>query len=68
MAIGKVVVPALAFGGLFVVAGMALLDGIEKSAGRAGPIAVIGLGCTGLLLGGIAGAAQAIVDAIKYRR
>ena len=64
MAILKVLGMALAIGALFGVAGAALIDGIEKSAGRAGPVAVIGLVCTGLLLGAIAGAAQVMVDAI----
>jgi NADH:ubiquinone oxidoreductase subunit 5 (subunit L)/multisubunit Na+/H+ antiporter MnhA subunit len=64
VAILKVLGMALAIGMLFGVAGAALIDGIEKSAGRAGPVVVIGLVCTGLLLGAIAGAAQVIVDAI----
>jgi hypothetical protein len=64
MAILKVLGVALAVGALFGVAGAAVIDGIEKSAGRAGLVVVIGLVCTGLLLGAIAGAAQVIVDAI----
>jgi hypothetical protein len=64
MAILKVLGVALAVGALFGVAGAATIDGIEKSAGRAGPVVVIGLVSTGLLLGAIAGAAQVIVDAI----
>ena len=64
MATLKVFGMALAVGMLFGVAGAALIDGIEKSAGRAGPVVVKGLVCTGLLLGAIAGAAQVIVDAI----
>ena len=64
MAILKVLGMALAIGALFGVAGAALIDGIEKSAGRAGAVVVIGLVYTGLLLGAIAGAAQVIVDAI----
>jgi hypothetical protein len=64
VAILKVLGVALAVGALFGVAGAALIDGIEKSAGRAGPVVVIGLVSTGLLLGAIAGAAQVVVDAI----
>jgi hypothetical protein len=65
MAILKVVILALAFGFLFTGAGLCLLDGIEKAAGKAGTLVIMGMGGIGLLLGAIAGAAQAVVDALK---
>jgi hypothetical protein len=68
MAIVKVGAGALVVGALFVSAGMFLLNGLERSAGGAAPIVIMGLGCTGLLLGGMAGAAQAVVDAVRNLR
>jgi hypothetical protein len=65
MAALKVMILALACGFLFTAAGACFLDGIEKSAGKAGPLVVMGMGGTGLLLGAIAGAAQAVVDVLK---
>jgi hypothetical protein len=65
MAVLKVFVLALACGFLFTGAGMCLLDGIEKSAGKASTVVIMGMGGTGLLLGAIAGAAQAIVDVLQ---
>jgi hypothetical protein len=67
MALLKVTVFAVALGVLFGVAGLFLLSGIEKSAGNAAPIVIMGFTGIGLLLGAIAGATQAIVDAINSR-
>jgi hypothetical protein len=68
MAILKVLGTAVAVGMLFVVAGAALTVVIEKSVGRSATLVITGIGCVGLLLGGIAGAAQAVVDALRAPR
>jgi hypothetical protein len=68
MALFKVLGLAAAFGLLFGLAGMAALDGVEKSVGRGASVAIIFFGVAGGIIGVIAGAAQAIVDAIDKGR
>jgi hypothetical protein len=65
MAILKVLIGAVLLGVLFALSSAVLLDWIEKSVGRGAPVVQIALGCVGALLGAIAGAAQAVVDAIE---
>jgi len=61
VAILKVLGLALAFGFLFAIAGTAIASGREPSTHW---IVAAVVGSAGVLLGAIAGAAQAIVDAI----
>ena len=64
MAILKVLGMALAIGMLFGLAGAALTVPLEKSLGQSAMAFTVGITCAGAILGGIAGAAQVIVDAI----
>jgi hypothetical protein len=68
MAIVKVLIAAVLLGALFALGSAVLLEWIEKSVGRGAPIVQIALCCTGVILGAIAGAAQAVVDAIRSKR
>jgi hypothetical protein len=47
---------------------MCVLDGIERSVGKAATVVIMGMGCVGLLLGGMAGATQAVVDAVAAKK
>jgi hypothetical protein len=47
---------------------MALLEGLERAVGRGAVVVQLSLGCAGAVLGAIAGAAQAVVDAIEAGR
>jgi hypothetical protein len=67
MAIIKVLGPALLLGILFAGAGFAILDGIEKSVGKGASVVILFLGVGGAIIGAIAGAALAIVDALETR-
>jgi hypothetical protein len=64
VAILKVLGMAVAIGMLFGVAGAALTVPLERSLGQSAMAFTVGVTCAGAILGGIAGAAQAIVDAI----
>jgi hypothetical protein len=64
----KVLMPALAMGFLFVIIGLVLIEKIEGGVGRGSPIVLLALGAAGMVVGSIAGAAQAIVDAIEKGR
>jgi len=67
MALIKVLFFAVVLGLLFGLAGMAFLDGVEKSVGKGATIAIIFFGVAGALIGAIAGAAQAVVDAMEKK-
>jgi hypothetical protein len=64
VAILKVLGMALAIGLLFMVAGAALTVPLERLLGQSAMAFTVGVTCAGAILGGIAGAAQAIVDVI----
>jgi hypothetical protein len=68
MAILKVLGMALAIGLLFLLAAAVLTVPLEKSVGQSAIVFQVGVGCAGALLGGVAGAAQAVVDAITQSR
>jgi hypothetical protein len=68
VAILKVLGMALAIGMLFWLAAAALTVAIEKSVGQSAIVFQVGVACAGALLGGVAGAAQAVVDAITDAR
>jgi hypothetical protein len=68
MAILKVLGMALAFGVLFLVAAAVLTVSVEKSVGQSANVFQVGVACARALLGGVAGAAQAVVDAIAEAR
>jgi hypothetical protein len=68
VAIVKVLIPAAVLGALFALGSIAVLEGIERAAGRGALVVQVALGCAGALLGAIAGAAQAVVDAIEEGR
>jgi hypothetical protein len=68
MAVLKVLAAALLGGAFFAVAGGFLLLGMERATGSATPVVILGVACVGILLGAIAGAAQAVVDAILARK
>jgi len=68
VAILKVLGMALAIGMLFGLAGAALTVPLERSLGKSAMAFSVGVTCAGAILGGIAGAAQAIVDAIAESR
>jgi hypothetical protein len=67
MALLKVLALAVVFGMLFGVGSIALLEWIEEAVGRNAPVVQLSLGCAGAILGAIAGAAQAVVDAIENK-
>jgi hypothetical protein len=67
MALVKVLGLAVVFGLLFGVGSVAMLDWIEKAVGRGAAVVQLALAGTGALVGAIAGAAQAVVDAIENK-
>jgi hypothetical protein len=64
----KVLVPAVVLGALCALGSMALVEGIERAVGRGALVVQLSVGCAGAVLGAIAGAAQAVVDAIAAGR
>jgi hypothetical protein len=67
MAILKVLGPAALLGILFALSGMAILEGLERSVGKGASVVILFLGIAGGIIGAIAGATLAVVDAIKEK-
>lgn len=67
MAIVKVLISAFVLGLLFAALSLFFLENIERATRGNAAVVQIGLVCVGGILGGIAGGAQAIVDAIEKK-
>jgi hypothetical protein len=67
MAIAKVLVSGIALGLSFAVLGFVLTATFERSVGASAPLVILNIGCAGAILGSIAGATQAIVEAIQKK-
>ena len=67
MTIVKVVILAVIFGFFFAVIGLLLTATFERFLRAANPFVLLNVTCVGIVLGGIAGAGQAIVDAIERK-
>jgi hypothetical protein len=67
MAIAKVLGLAIALGFCGSVLGFVFAVSCERWVGNAVPLVVVNIACVGAILGAIAGASQAVVDALEKR-
>ncbi len=67
MAIAKVLSLAIVLGLCGAVLGFVFAVSCERWVGNAGPLVVVNIAFVGAILGAIAGASQAVVDALEKR-